>query len=358
MSRVSLEEARALWPALDIREPGVPFLTYAWFDCLRQAAGGRVRAEPVQVTGPAGQAAFAALYRRRALRSRVIPVRVVHLNETGDASYDRLTLEHNGLAGQAGRGPQALHELLRDLLQQDPGWDEFSLGWLAATRWTGLEPALEGLDLRPVVADRKAFHYVDLQGMSGPDDYLAGLSRNTRYQIRRAMRGYGGEAALKVEPAASVEQALEWFRAMVNWHQAEWNARGKPGAFSDRFMRDFHECLIARGTTDGLAQVLRVQGADGPVGYLYNLAAGDYVCNYQSGFRYRDDPKLKPGLVCHALAIGRAAALGFARYDFLMGDSQYKRSLGNGQGEMVQVRLQRPRWRFRLERVLRRLVRR
>lgn len=355
LSRLSLDDAGTAWAALDARAPAVPFLTHGWFRCLLAAADGGVIPEPVQLTGPAGQQLMAALYRRGALRSRIIPSRVVYLNETGDAELDRVTLEHNGLAGDTAHEPEALRALLEHLLAQGPEWDEFSLGWLAAERWAVLERALQGLALQPEVVDRKPFHFVDLQGLGGLEDYLAGLSRNTRYQIRRAMRGYGGEDALTVERATGSEQALKWFRAMVEWHQEEWTARGKPGAFASTFMRDFHECLITRGAPDGRAQVLRVQGVDGPVGYLYNLAAGGYICNYQSGFRYSDDPKLKPGLVCHAQAIGLAAAQGFARYDLLMGDSQYKRSLGNGQGEMLQVRLRRPRWRFRVEHTLRKL---
>lgn len=346
------------WEQLDAGFPRNPFLTHDWFVCLSAAGGDRVRPEPVQIKATDGRAWIATLHRARTRRSRAIPVRGLYLNETGQPELDRLTLEHNGLAGDASQEPEALRALLCDLLARDGHWDELVLGWVAGDYWAMLEPALAGLGLHSEIVDSRPFHFVDLRFLDGLEGYLAELSRNARYQIRRAMRGYGGEADLVVETATQADQALEWFRSLVDWHQSEWNARGRPGAFASRFMRAFHECLIARGTSTGLTRMLRVRGPSGPIGYLYNLAAGSYVCNYQSGFRYSEDPKLKPGLVCHTLAIGQAAAEGLERYDLLMGDSQYKRSLANGRGEMLQVRLQRPRWRFRLERGLRRLLRR
>ena len=353
LSRLSIAAARAAWCELEVRAPRTPFLTHAWFEALAAVAGERAGLSCYGIGDRAGAQAFGCIGRRRVRRARVISSRALFLNETGDPELDRLTLEHNGLAGPVATEPMALHALLTGLLESESGWDELSLGWVAAERWEALRPALADLPLRAEVVDRKAYYYVDLDGMQGLEDYLASLSRNTRYQIRRAIRGYGDEDRVVLEPAADPEQAAAWFRALVDWHQAEWNARGRPGAFASDFMRRFHEHLVVHGAASGAAQVLRVSGPEGAFGYLYNLQAGDYVCNYQSGLRYSDDPKLKPGLVCHALAIGRAAAQGCGRYDLLMGDSQYKRSLANGAGEMLQVWLQRPRLRFRLERTLR-----
>ena len=67
------------------------------------------------------------------------------------------------------------------------------------------------------------------------------------------------------------------------------------------------------------------------MGYLYNFRFRDRIYAYQSGFAYEEDPRLKPGLICHALAIERAAADSTVRiYDFLAGDSRFKRSFANG----------------------------
>lgn len=352
LSPLSIAAARDAWRELEAYAPRTPFLSHAWFDALVSVAGERAGLACYRIEAGAGMRAFGCIGRRRVRRAQVIPSRTLFLNQTGDPELDRLTLEHNGLAGSEETEPMALHALLTELLENDAGWDELSLGWLSAERWQALAPALADLPLHVNVIDRKPCYYVALDGIRGLDDYLAGLSRNTRYQIRRAIRGYGNGGSVRLEQAKDPEQAATWFRALVSWHQATWNARGRTGAFAGDFMQRFHEHLVVHETVSGAARVLRISGPEEPLGYLYNLHAGDYVCNYQSGFRYSEDPKLKPGLVGHALAIGRAATDGCGRYDFLMGDSQYKRSLANGVTEMLQIRLQRPRLRFRLERAL------
>ena len=52
---------------------------------------------------------------------------------------------------------------------------------------------------------------------------------------------------------------------------------------------------------------------------------------YQSGFAapHQGTSHAKPGLTCHALAIGRALAAGDKVYDFLAGAHRYKLSLAN-----------------------------
>ena len=78
------------------------------------------------------------------------------------------------------------------------------------------------------------------------------------------------------------------------------------------------------------------------------------VLFYQSGFAAFDDPRIKPGYVCHAAAIEHAAAAGHAIYDFLGGDGRYKQSLATDETQLAWVRVQRPRLRFAIEDRLRR----
>jgi len=49
--------------------------------------------------------------------------------------------------------------------------------------------------------------------------------------------------------------------------------------------------------------------------------------NYQTGLVLETDARLKPGLVCHALAIEHARAAGADTYDFLAGAQRYKTTL-------------------------------
>jgi CelD/BcsL family acetyltransferase involved in cellulose biosynthesis len=58
---------------------------------------------------------------------------------------------------------------------------------------------------------------------------------------------------------------------------------------------------------------------------------------------------MKPGLVCHALAIDHNCRCGHLEYDFLMGDAQYKRSLSTSASEMTWLRLRRRLLKYRVE---------
>jgi len=82
--------------------------------------------------------------------------------------------------------------------------------------------------------------------------------------------------------------------------------------------------------------------------YLSALEAGDaekaaalfvhdgWVAAYQSGFDFGPDAdRLRPGLICHLMAIQHYRRAGMRRYDFLGGEARYKRSLANAEIPLV-----------------------
>ena len=89
------------------------------------------------------------------------------------------------------------------------------------------------------------------------------------------------------------------------------------------------------------------------IGYLYNLVYRGHVYQYQSGFRYEGDPRLKPGLVSHCLCIERHLREGSEVYDFMAGDARYKANLGKPGPDMVYLLARRPTWPLQLESALR-----
>jgi len=50
---------------------------------------------------------------------------------------------------------------------------------------------------------------------------------------------------------------------------------------------------------------------------------------------------LRPGLVCHLLAIEHYRRAGMRRYDFLGGDARYKRSFANGEIALLWLDIRR-----------------
>ena len=80
-----------------------------------------------------------------------------------------------------------------------------------------------------------------------------------------------------------------------------------------------------------------------------------------SALQYEDDPKVKPGLVCHALCIQDHLQGQKSVYDFLAGDSRYKQSLAEETDTIVELLIRKRKPIFLLEdfvanKILRRAV--
>lgn len=208
--------------------------------------------------------------------------------------------------------------------------------------------------------------YVELDAVrSSGGDYLALLSSNTRGQIRRSIRLYRDRLGPPhLEFAMGEQERLEWLEELIELHEEHWQARGKRGGFSDG-RREFHRSLIGVASDrpcDGLEVCLcRLRFGEHLIGMLYLLVFRDRVYFYQSGFRYDDDNRLKPGLVTHALTIQHFADQGYAEYDLLGGEPepvQYKRSLSTGVRTLEWIRLAAPSVKMRLITTIRALGRR
>ncbi|MFN3450157.1 MAG: GNAT family N-acetyltransferase, partial [Roseococcus sp.] len=189
--------------------------------------------------------------------------------------------------------------------------------------------------------------FVALEVVREAGDPLAHLSANTRQQVRRSLRRFAEAGPVELAAAGSAAEAAAWLEALIGLHQRSWQARGRPGAFADPFMRRFHAALVARAMAQGELDLLRLTAGDRVLGYLYNLRRDGHVCAYQSGFAAEAaDAQRKPGLVAHLLAIGQAAARGDAVYDFLAGEARYKSSLATGSRDLVWTE-QVPTWSWR-----------
>jgi Acetyltransferase (GNAT) domain len=130
-------------------------------------------------------------------------------------------------------------------------------------------------------------------------------------------------------------------------------AKGKPGAFADPFVARFHRLLLTRAFERGEADVLRVSAGPETIGLLYTFFHRNDAYAYQNGFRYEPNPRLKPGLVSHLLALDYCGRRAIGRYRLLAGDSRYKRSLATRAYTLHWLSLRRPNWAFHLEAVAR-----
>jgi hypothetical protein len=90
---------------------------------------------------------------------------------------------------------------------------------------------------------------------------------------------------------------------------------------------------------------------------LYNFVHDGRILNYQSGFLYEGDARLKPGLVSHVLSIEDSVARGERCYDFLAGPAGHKPHLANAEHAMKWIAIGRDSPERRIEAELRHMTR-
>jgi len=306
-----------LWLELEQRAAGSFFQSWAWTGCLAEERF----CDPWLLTARrSGVVVALALFNRG---PRVGFGRPILLGESGQPAFDSIFIEHNGLLldpsetdDLAGRCWAAVAETFG------------KARWLISGTTEATSAAMPGDRIARIRVQRPA-PYLDLS----PDiDVFENFSANTRQQLRRSLRAWEKIGPLTLEVAATEDQADQYLAALAELHQRYWTGRGKPGAFAEPFFARFHHALLRRPADRHSADLIRVSAGSRIVGYLYSLVQDGWVAAYQSGFDFgADADTLRPGLVCHLLAIQHYQRAGARRYDFLGGEARYKRSLANAE---------------------------
>jgi CelD/BcsL family acetyltransferase involved in cellulose biosynthesis len=340
------------WKRLETLSRPSFFTSWHWIGTLLTAVPAARR--PRLLRGVlCGETVALALLGANSLRRRhgLVRSRSLYINETGDPSFDSLTIEHNGLLAAAPHEKTALDGLLAWFAGKGAEADEL---YLSGSLDRVSEKSVEGAGLGRYETAVPSYS-LDLTCLAASGGELSPvLSANARQQLRRAMRYFERFGALQLRSAANFAEAQEFFSGMKELHAASWERRGKAHAFTNAFFERFHRLLIERSFAAGAIELSRASAGNHTLGYLYNFRLGGRIYAYQSGFRY-DDRQARPGAVVHALAILDAHRSGAAVYDFLAGRNRLKESFSTRRENMLWQILQQPRLSFRLEHLGRRL---
>lgn len=341
-------ELAQLWRDLETRADGPFFLSWNWIGAWLALSGVAPLLLTARLDGVV--VGLALLQPARLRRHFFVRPSALLLHEAGDPEHDALTIEYNGILADR-RCAEIMTDAALRFLAREAGCDELHFSGVC----DAFAAQAERGGMIAWIRRRSPTWRVDLDALRRAGrPYLATLSANTRSQIRRAMRLYERRGALALYPARDASEAVEFLASLKALHQRYWQSRGLPGSFTPFFER-FHRTLVTEGTDRGCVELVRVTAGDHVIGYVYNFLHCGHVYNYQTGFAYDDDPRLKPGLVSHALCIERHLQRGARVYDFLAGDHRYKRNLGVAGPEMVDLVLQRASPLLAIERALRRL---
>lgn len=337
------------WVDLFARSNASVFLSWHWIGSWLQARAPGVTLLKVTARRAGQVVGLAVVVRQTVRRHGLLVSDLLALHEYAVAGWDFMT-EHNGLLVDERWAAEIATDVARALVEDVPGWDELQLSGLAASSPLLEARLLGGIGLGCFRSGESDAWYVDLdRARAAAEGYLATLSKKTRYKLRGYCRDWERFGELRVDGAATLDEALAYFAELKGLHQAYWKGRGKSGSFANSQWEQFHRRVIESAFGVGGAQLLRVMAGSEVVGYVYSLVQGGQVYMIQSGYNYAKAEHAHPGFVSLYMAVKHNVRVGKRRFDFLAGDAQYKRMLGHGSEKLVWVRLRKPRVKFRIE---------
>ena len=164
------------------------------------------------------------------LCSSAVRLRTLHLGTAGEPAGEGIYVQRNALLTGTAVQDRFLATLLATLRREE-GFDELRLDGFDAdwgARFAGAEIDLRSEILASPIVDLRPAREAGTQA-------LTLLSANTRYQVRRSLRGYG---EVTTEWAADIPTALSVFDELVELHERRWRAAGQAGAFAHERQRE------------------------------------------------------------------------------------------------------------------------
>ena len=337
----NLEKVEEIWRQMLTKTKGGVFLSWEWVSVWLSTLPKHSKIELIagRLSGETVIAFF--IGKKAVIRHKLFCYRTASLNSTGDDYFDEISIECNGALVQPDLKVNIIDEICQATKED---WDELYLPGISGSSLDEMEHSFkQQRDNLNIIEERDTnSYYVDLKRIRDAGmDYLSLLSPNRRQQIRRSIREHEKQGDIRIHQAESRMEALKMLDNLAALHQKEWNRRGKPGAFSNQYFMAFHKTLIDRFFCSGMIQLVHIYNSTNTIGYLYNYVYDDHVLFYQCGFNYLDNNHARPGLISHYFTIMMNAKLDYGRYDFLAGNSRYKKSLATDHYRMVWFRLQR-----------------
>jgi len=342
------------WMRLEISAKPAYVLSWGWVQTWLKLLPGTIRPRLLSAKYKGEIVGLALFVKNTQSRKKFLtPSKMLVVHETGDLDYDLLTIEYNDFLVQQEYQAEITAACLKHLNEQLADWDEILISAVDSDSPLTDPELTRRFKLNLKTRKTLPSWYVDLEEIRRTGkSYLDSLSRNTRYQIRRAIRECEKLGELQFSTATSKEQALDYLSRLSEWHRIYWNSKGQDGCFDNAFFLKFHQTLIQDRFSHGEIQLVCLRLGTHELGYLYNFVKYGCVYFYQSGFNYEISRKLKPGFIAHYKAIDHNMEQGMSLYNFLASDDRYKRSLSTDKDELLWVSLQKDRLKFRIENML------
>ncbi len=179
------------------------------------------------------------------------------------------------------------------------------------------------------------------------DEYLAGLSSNSRQNLRRKLRKFqeAGHTFVQVAPddGAVRSEAME---ALFALHQERWAGDASGGIFPTEQARTLHKHLADNLAANSMVDLRLARSAEGEIiGVIYNYRHNGVGYFYALGTS--QDPKwstLSLGVCLLADSIRDAIEAGCHTFDLLRGNHGYKSHFGGHTVSNLRVTVYRYGW--------------
>ena len=339
------------WCALERRSSAAFFTSWGWISTWLFSLPQHLQPQLLRLTLGSQTVGLGILVQRKYWRHHFLPVHEMHLHATGLSEIDTLTIEYNGLLLDRNIPQRNMSNLLSVVLKACSTEELHISGAVMNDYWETSLPIEYSSEIH-----RQKCYGVDLKQVQASQAYLPLIHANTRAKIRRAMKAGEAIGSLRLTEAKNSQEAESMYEKLCQLHIQTWQARGKPGAFASTYLYNFHLQLIRTQFEKGSIQIISLHAGMQLLGLIYNFIHLGKVYNYQAGIDYSLDSKhLKPGLMIHTMAIEHNAKLGHVYYDFMTGESQYKRSLATDTGQLQWIVFQQAHWKFQFERKLKQI---
>ncbi|HUK88887.1 MAG TPA: GNAT family N-acetyltransferase [Blastocatellia bacterium] len=342
-----LENLSGEWLALlDRSLVNEPTLTPAWLLTWWEVfggAGGRQLNVAVFRDGPRLIGLAPLLCRKHMYRGR-LPFQRIELLGTGEDTADEICSDYSNVVAERGAEEDVCRALVQALSRGQLGrWDELIVPMAAGDQgFSG--KLIQSFDSASFMTSAQIVNsspYIPLP--STWDEYLQTLSSDNRYYLNRSMRDFnnwaGGEIEFKC--ASNPEELADGKRILMDLHSERWRGDGKPGVFTSSRFREFHDKVMPILLAEKALELAWLEVRGEPIAALYNIVWNGKVYSYQSGRKLTLPRGLRPGVVVHSYAIRQAIQMGRREYDFLAGESQFKRKLSLAARPLIQIRVAR-----------------
>ena len=352
MSKVSIERVTAPDPVLAqwraLYQQGGDhgfFLSPGWMNAWLETTLPETRLYAISMDHDGAIQLLAVLGLQRHRRPFGLGAREMRLQETGDSDQDAIYIEYNDFLTAPSAPTDIRKRALKALIAEFAQADSFVFRNISSVMRDAVREVAEEAGLALSVFHDQPTYFIDLKkirdvGGGGEGAVLQALKPSLRSKIRRSIKRYEERGPVRLVAADTDKKRATAWENFVALHARVWRDRGKQSVFDNPKLSRFHEAL--RRTAPEQIDLLQLYAGETLIGALYNFSDGRCSMNYQSGFLYENDNQLAPGFVTHVMAAQHFVDAGYDRYDFLAGDADYKKRLGEPGERLATYVLERP----------------